>query len=162
MGWSDASSKDSPKDFQESATRPRYSAFFDIEFVALKKGPSKGNTLDQSCAILERIIKNTKKDFVCPQCSRLQKSKDSISSHFRRKQDDIHQGLQAKNDIESFLSYFFKVLGRTVPKKDLPLGEDRGGPPSPYECFRVSLIVEYKLPKEDTEEREDTEETDGD
>jgi hypothetical protein len=145
MGWSDASYKDSPKGFQESSTRPQYSAFFEVEFVVSKKGPSKYNTLDESCAILERIIGNTKKEFVCPQCSCLLRNNDSVSSHFLGKQDEVHQGLRGKNGVERFLYYFFQVLGRTLSRDTLPLGESRGGPTSFYKCFRVSLIVEWKL-----------------
>jgi hypothetical protein len=148
MGWETISKDDFPSKFNETergpGRRPFYT-FFELDFVLEKKGEVKFNTLGKSLAIVWKIVKNSKKDYVCPLCLILCGTTKAFYYHCDQRKDDVHTGLAYKGpDCQLFLPHYFTALKATVPEEELPLGRGRKGAYSFHECFRLEFVLKWK------------------
>ncbi|KAE8167951.1 hypothetical protein BDV40DRAFT_284438 [Aspergillus tamarii] len=84
---------------------------------------------------LRKIVEQTSTKFICPQCLRGFPRPDVLYCHFRRQEDDIHQGLDMRNtDHKTFLLCYHKALKASIPAEQLPQGS---------QCFELAYIVEH-------------------
>jgi hypothetical protein len=116
------------------------------------------------CVLLEKILKNSKKLYVCPLCFTSYSEASSFFKHCRKlgkgkgkekgrgkkgqQADPIHEGLGAVNTKGDF-GKFVKSLGiaigwERITIDKLPLDLDKSGPREYGACFKVRFVVEMK------------------
>jgi hypothetical protein len=148
MGWESISEGDFPIEFNQTGRRPGrrpFYSFFEIDFVLERKSKLKFNTLEESLAIVWKIVRNAKKDYVCPLCLVLCSTTKAFYYHCDQLKDDVHTGLAYKGpDCQLFLPHYFTALKATVPEEELPLGRGRKGAYSFHECFRLEFVLKWK------------------
>ncbi len=148
MGWKTISKDDYPIKVNETERRPGrrpFYTFFEIDFVLEKKGEDKFNTLENSLAIVGKIVRNAEKDYLCPLCLVLCSTTKVFYDHCDQMEDEVHTGLAYKGpNCAMFLPHYFTALNATIPEKDLPLGRGRKGAYSFHECFRRKFVIRWK------------------
>lgn len=121
------------------------------------------------CVLLEDILKNSKKVYVCPLCFTSYSEASPFFKHCRKlgkgkgkkgqQADPIHEGLGAvntKGDFGNFLKSLGIAIGwEIIPVDKLPLNLDKPSPREYGACFKVCFVVDMKtrLDPHDTAER---------
>lgn len=108
------------------------------------------------CVLLEGILKNSKKLYVCPLCYTSYSEAGTILKHCRekgegkkgQKADAIHEGLgsvNTKGGFGNFLNCLGIAIGwEDIPVDKLPLNLDKSGPREYGACFKVCFVVDMK------------------
>ncbi|OGM39393.1 hypothetical protein ABOM_012144 [Aspergillus bombycis] len=92
-------------------------------------------SLQRQLDTLLKIVKQTSKRFICPECLQGFPRSEVLYCHFRKQKDNIHQGLDMRNtDYKTFLLCYQKALKASIPAEKLPQGP---------QCFALAYIVEH-------------------
>lgn len=139
IGWSEMPEKELPLT-RRGTGPPAYGDCLKIRWIVDKKARSDSS---EKLILLEKIVLMAKIHHVCPACLRGFPTGKSVLQHCGDVDDEIHKGLASKNQT-TFLEFYEKAMGRTIPPSEVSIYYDRAGNPGFENCFGVGHTLQYK------------------